>query len=441
MRTFPLLFSLFLLSQTSCLVIEEPHAKLAPGLWRGVLKLDQAQSSRLGGSGEQQKKSAVTFEEVTSGELPFHFEVNYTSTDSFKIVIINGTERIILEDIHYGLDRRTAKDTLVVHFPLMDSYLEAVCESGVMQGYWVVNYKENYRVPFEARFGEAHRFTPLTKQPKLDLTGNWAVQFEPGTKDAYPAIAEFKQTKNHLSGTFRTETGDFRFLEGSIQANKIYLSSFDGAHAYLFEGKIQEDYTIHGIFRSGSHYLGYWEGKKDDTYSLANPDSLTIPTNQDETVVFSFPDINGQLLSTSDSAYHGKPMIIQILGTWCPNCLDESLFLKQYIESNPSSEVAVVGIAFERYRDSEKAQTHIKRYAMKLDLPYKLVLGGYFDKKEAGSHLPFLKDIKAYPTMIFLNKDHKIVRIHTGFDGPATSKYQQFTSEFNNFVHLLSASQ
>lgn len=441
MRTFLSFLILFSMTLSSCLVIEEPHSKLAPGLWRGVLKLDQAQSSRIGGSGEQQKKSEVTFEEVTSGELPFHFEVNYTTKDSFQIVIINGEERIVLDDIHYGLDRRTAKDTLIVHFPLMDSYLEAVCESGVMQGHWVVNYKENYRVPFEARFGEAHRFTPLTKQPKLDLTGDWAVQFDPGTANAYPALAEFKQIQNHLSGTFRTETGDFRFLEGSIQANKIYLSSFDGGHAYLFEGKIQDDGTIQGIFRSGSHYLGYWEGKKDDAYSLANPDSLTMPANRDKTVVFSFPDINGQLVSSFDSAYVGKPMIIQIMGTWCPNCLDESLFLKRYFESNPSNEVAVVGIAFERYRDREKAQAQIKRYATKLDLPYKLVLGGYFDKKEAGSHLPFLKDIKAYPTMIFLNKDHKIVRIHSGFDGPATSKYEQFTSEFNNFVHLLAASQ
>ncbi len=441
MRTIQPLFLLFSLLFTSCLVIEEPHTKLAPGLWRGVLKLDQAQSSRLGGSGEQQKKSTITFEEVTSGELPFHFEVIYTTKDSFQIVIINSEERIVLDDIHYGLDRRTAKDTLIAHFPLMDSYIEAVCESGVMQGHWVVNYKENYRIPFEARFGEAHRFTPLTKEPALDLTGDWAVQFEPGTPTVYPAIAEFKQDKNHLSGTFRTETGDFRFLEGSIQANKIYLSSFDGSHAFLFEGKILEDQSIQGIFRSGSHYLGYWEGKRDDSFALADPDSITMSTKSGETVSFSFPDANGQLISTEDAAYAGKPLIIQILGTWCPNCLDESMFLKRYIESNPTTKVAVIGIAFERYREREKAFDILNRYAGKLDLPYKLVLGGYFDKKEAASHLPFLKDIKAYPTMIFLNKDHKIVRIHTGFDGPATSKYQQFTSEFNNFVHLLAASQ
>lgn len=422
---------------SGCIVIEQPHSRLAPGLWRGVLQLDPAQASRLGGSGDQQRRGKVAFEEVTAGELPFHFEVVYDHPDSFHLVIINGEERIEARNIRYGLDRATAKDTLRVEFPLMDSYIEAVTEAGVIQGHWVVNYKEDYRIPFEARHGKADRFTTLRKTPVADLSGNWATVFEPGEPGAYPAIAEFRQEDNRLLGTFRTETGDFRYLEGTVQANKLYLSCFDGSHAYLFEGKIMEDGTLQGLFRSGSHYLAYWEARRDPEFRLSAPDTLTRAADPSQPVRFTFKDTEGRMVSNTDPAYAGRPMVLQILGTWCPNCLDETRFLRDYLATHPDLDLAVVGIGFERYREEERAMAALRRYRERLDLSWPLLLGGYSDKKEASSHVPFLSDIKAYPTMVFLDREHRIVRIHTGFDGPATSGYETFRGEFHNFVQRL----
>lgn len=436
--TFLAIATLTLIS--GCISIERPHTRLAPGLWRGILKLDASQASRLGGSTDQTKSSEIVIEEVTAGELPIMFEVVYTSPDSFYIVWINGTERIETRDIRYGLDRATAKDTLRIDFPLMDTYIEAICEEGVIQGKWVVPYKDDYSIPFEAKFGVNHRFTPLRKTPSIDLTGEWAVAFEPGTENAYPAIAEFRADGNHLTGTFRTETGDYRFLEGTVQSNKLYLSCFDGSHAFLFEGKILEDNSIQGTFRSGTHYQAYWEANRQAEISLKDPHSLTSPSKPEEQISFTFPSPDGKMISNHDPEFSGKPMIIQILGTWCPNCLDETQFLKGWIQANPASPVKVIGLCFERYEET-KSLDIIRRYREKLDVPYPLLYAGNYQKKIASTHVPFLSDIKAYPTMIFLDKSHKIVKIHTGFDGPATSKYDQFTTDFHNFVRQLAASQ
>ncbi len=431
------LFLITLPTLSGCLVIENPYPKLAPGLWRGVLQVDPSQSSVIGGRSDQQKEREVQFEEVTQGELPFAFEVIYDTPDSFHIVLINGDERIVSRDILFGLDRRTAKDTLTVEFPLYDTYLEAVCESGVMQGHWVVSYKENYRIPFVAKYGEGYRFTQLTKKPALDLTGQWAVQFEPNTPDAYPAIAEFQQTGNRLTGTFRTETGDYRFLEGTVQANKLYLSCFDGAHAFLFEGKINEDGTIIGSFHSGSHYQAYWEARRNGDARLADPDQLTGVLDPAMPVSLSLVDADGEPFSTEEPAYIGKPMILQVMGTWCPNCLDETRFLQEYIAEHPEFDVPVVSIAFEKYRDGEKVLPLLRRYRDRLQIPWRMVWGGYAQKEEAATVLPFLDGIKAYPTLIFLDAEHRIQRVHTGFDGPATSKYKQFATDFHNFVNPL----
>lgn len=438
LTTFTLiLMTLFLVTLSGCLVVENPHTKLAPGIWRGVLNLDPVDDTRISSSSDIQRRRAIAMEEVTEGELPFLMEVIYTDEDNFYIVFINGEERIESHDIYYGLDRSTAKDTLRIQFPLMDTQIEAIHENGIMQGTWIVNYKENYEIPFEARFGQSHRFTTLKKEPVDNLTGRWAVTFDPNEENAYPGIAELKQDGNRLSGTIRTETGDYRYLDGSIQANKIYLSCFDGSHAFLFEGKLEDDGKIQGIFRSGSHYLVYWEATRNDAASLADPHQLTRPVSEDVPISFSFPDVNGKMVSNTDPEFQGRPLILQIMGTWCPNCLDESRFLKEWVEANPGSELQVLGIGFERYRDEAKSTAALNRYAERLELPYPLLFGGYYEKKEAATHLPFLSDIIAYPTMIFLDKQHKIVRIHTGFDGPATSKYLDFTNEFDNFVRQL----
>lgn len=118
----------------------------------------------------------------------------------------------------------------------------------------VVTTRENYAIPFTAKQAEGYRFTPLRKKPVADLTGQWACTFGLADDDGdepYPAVGEFKQSGNQLTGTFLTETGDYRFLEGTVQGDKLYLSCFDGAHAFLFQGKINADSSLSGAFYSG----------------------------------------------------------------------------------------------------------------------------------------------------------------------------------------------
>jgi hypothetical protein len=49
-----------------------------------------------------------------------------------------------------------------------------------------------------------------------------------------------------------------------------------------------------------------------------------------------------------------------------------------------------------------------------------------------------LSRVFAFPTTIFLNKDKKVIKIHTGFNGPATGvEYQKFVSWFDEMVEKL----
>lgn len=424
----------------SCIHIPNTFSGLPPGTWRGIIKLD---GDRIAAEEiDPDEQVGKDIEEVTDGELPFEFEVIYDNDTTFHIEIINGEERINIpaKDITMALDRRTAKDTLTLDFPIYDSYIKAIYEEDIMEGEWVVeNRGEPYSIKFAAFHGRGYRFTTLRKEPVMDISGKWAVTFGTDSDDPYPAIGEFQQNGNQVTGTFRTETGDYRFLEGTIQANKLYLSVFDGSHAFLFEAKILEDKSMIGTFRSGKHYKTTWTATKDDNVSLKSPNELTYLNEGYDAINFAFPNPQGDTISINDDRYQDKAKLVQIMGTWCPNCRDETKFLTEYFQKNPNPNVEIITLAFERYRETDKAMAAIETYKDHFDIDWEVLHAGYYNKKEAAQALPMLNHILSYPTLIFIDKNNQVQKIHTGFNGPATSTYDDFVKEFEEDVQTLTA--
>ena len=428
---------LFCLLVTACVFVQQRYRYLPPGPYRGVLELEYNPIIPNPKGAPLPEKVDLEFDEVTQGALPFNFEVVYDNDTTFHLIIRNGAEEIPVpaEDIQAGRDQRAGRDTLRIDFPVYDTHISAYHEENVIEGVWVVHYRDDYRIPFKAYFGQGHRFTPLRKTPAADLSGSWAVTFAgDATEQPYPGVAEFTQQGNELTGTIRTETGDYRYLEGTVQANKLYLSVFDGSHAFLFEAIIQDDNTLAGTFRSGRHYLTEWTATRNAEADLTSPDELTR-LREDTPLSFAFPDAAGDTLRLADLE---GPKIVQLFGTWCPNCRDETNFLKDYLATHDTKDLKVVALAFERYgADDDRSRAAIRRYQKNLDVDWPILLAGSNDKNEAGRVLPMLNKVISYPTMLFVDRDNRVRRIHTGFNGPATSKYAEFTESFDATVQEL----
>ncbi len=432
------LILLFLaISLNSCLEVQESYSGPAPGTWRGILKLETDYVSKNKKGEPLPEKMEVQFKDINEKELPFLFDVLYDENNKLKIEIINASERIIVNDIQLGVDRKTARDTIEIDFPVYGSSLKAVYRGGIMEGEWIVHNKKNYRIPFVAKQGKTNRFTIQQNKPKMDVSGKWKVTFDADKDDPYMAIGEFEQKGNKLEGTFLTETGDFRFLEGTIQGDKVFLSCFDGSHAFLFTADVEDDLSLRGFFRSGKHYKSYWEARRDDAFTLASPDSLTYLKKGYDKIEFSFKNPKGELISLNDEAYKNKIKIVQILGTWCPNCRDETKFLVDYQNKFPNESLAYISLAFEKHKEASKYMKAIQTYKEKLNIKHEIVYAGSSNKEEALLSLPMLNQIISYPTMIFIDKNDKVRRIHTGFAGPATSEYENFTKDFKSYVQNL----
>lgn len=431
-----------LLGLFGCLRFQNAYTKIPPGPWRATLLLDPSTVTPNPKGEPLDDKLNLSFDEVTNGELPFNFLVEYTDDTTFQVVLLNGEERIVSKDVSFGRSKSRAKDSIRINFPIYDTYIVGLYEEGIIEGEWVVNYREKYSIPFIARFGMDYRFTQIPKPAEIDLTGTWEVTFGPGGDEPSPfaGIGEFVQTENNLQGTFRTETGDYRYLHGVVSGDKAYLSVFDGSHAFLFEAKIDtENETMVGSFRSGKHYRTVWEARRNSEATLTSPYQLTSVNDAGTPIDFSFIDTNGDTISLSDPAFEGKAKLVQIFGTWCPNCRDETRFLLEYLQANDLPNLQVMGIGFERYRQEEKSLAALDRFKTQMEVPYPVLYGGYYDKGEASERLPMLSKIISYPTLLFIDGENRVRKIHTGFEGPATSRYEAFQAEFEESIQQLLA--
>ena len=407
---------------SACLETPNNFEKLPPGKWRVVLKLTDP----------DQINSTIPVSEsegmIDYFKLPFNLDVTYDEANNMEVFILNGEERLPVENVRYGRDPKTAKDTLQLEFAAFDSSMDAFYEDNIIEGNWKVpNRGNDYQIPFIAYYGQSHRFDIPQMESEYNFDGQWKVTFEYDNEQrAYPAIGDFKQNGNDLSGTFLTETGDYRYLQGNAYGNKMKLSVFDGAHAFLFSGNVSSD-TIYGEFRSGKHYKSKWMAVRDSDFKLTNPYDMTKQV-EGETVEFSFTDSNGNEVSINDDIYKNKYKLINIMGTWCPNCRDEIIFLKEV--QKKYKDIAIMSIAFEKYRDSKKALEVIGKYQKQMDFNWPILLGGYANKKETGDTFSFLDKIYSYPTLLLIDDNNNIVDIHTGFNGPATSEYAEFKKDF-----------
>jgi thiol-disulfide isomerase/thioredoxin len=425
------LFLLIIFLQ-SCISPTIEYTKLPPGEWRGVLYLDP------GTRVKPAKRREVILDVDRSADLPFNFRIDYIYDDKFDFILLNGPEEIKADSVEYGRDLRTAKDTITAHFSIYDSYLKGVYEESMIEGHWHVNYRESYSIGFKAHHGRTGKFDTDGSIAEADFSGQWNVVFDPESKKAYGAIGVFEQNDKHIKGTFMTETGDYRYLSGSVMGNKMYLSTFDASHAFLVEGKMMEDGSISGLFRSGTHYTVGWSATKTEKAELVDAFELTkLTERKNEALILGIPDTEGNIVSLNADQYLDKYKIIYIMGTWCPNCKDQSEFLDAYFKENENKEIEIIAVGFERYKDFDKQLQQLKNYKEKENIKFPVLVGGHFNKSEAGKLFPQIDELRAYPTLLFLDKDNRVKHVHTGFSGPATPEYEKYKLRFKQIIDSL----
>ncbi len=407
------LITVIIIIITSCSTFAQmKEVSLHTGIWRGTLHRDDGKNIVFNFSVENKNGSPVWY-------------------------IHNAAERLLVDSI------RQHGDSLFVQMPFFASGFQLLIKSNYqLQG----NYTKYYgakatQMPFTAIHGVSYRYR-ATAYPLYNITGKWETYFgEEKNKDNY-AIGEFEQNKSGIvTGTFRTPTGDYRYLEGRVNGDSLLLSGFDGGHAVLFCAKIKNDTTLsYGFVYSGATSKQGWTAIKNNNAQLPNGYDMTKMRPGETSLSFRFPSTDGKIISINDERYKNKVVVVQILGSWCPNCMDETAFLSQYYNKNKQRGIEVIGLAYERTEDFNESKQALQSFQKKFDVHYPFLITGVTaaDEHKTEKTLPQLDELQAFPTTIFIDKTGKVDRIHAGYDGPATGEhYEVFQKEFDDEIEKL----
>lgn len=361
--------------------------------------------------------------------MPFIFEVNSESS----LNIYNAEEVIEVDEIEYR------NDSLFIKLPYFETVIAAKFDGNNFHGQWIEEDRDR-SVAFFAEYGVKERFNEVKTDTIINVSGVWEVEFNDyGT--IYPSKAVLKQNGSRVTGTYRTPTGDYRFLEGIVNADTLKISTFDGAHAFLFKAHVTDSSMV-GSFYSGNHSKETFVGKPNPNFELPDEYTLTFINEGYDTFNFSFPDLKDNMVSLTDEKFKDKVVLVQLMGSYCPNCLDETKFYSKFYEENKDKGLEIVALAFENAKTKEKAINGITRMKDRVGLNYEILIAqfGTNDKGKAQEKMPMLNKVVSYPTTIYLDRTGKVRKIHTGFNGPATGeKYENFKIEFDAFLKTLLA--
>ncbi len=340
--------------------------------------------------------------QLPGGELPFGLDLAREDSN-WVAYLINEPERLKVSEV-------TVKDShLEIQMPGYENRLTADATPDGLQGEVVISKPgaQEQHIPMHAQFNQTYRFFPASAasaaagpQPAdtaapgaastnaaspaaaspgagLDVSGRWSVTFTDEGGATEVTIGEFSQTRDVVTGTILTDNGDHRYLAGQVHGDELYLSTFDGAHAFLYKAKVAApDGALAGDFWSGTAHHERLNGKRDPKAAL--PDAYTV-TNMRAGVKafdFAFPDLTGATVSSKDPKFKNKVLIVALAGSWCPNCHDEAAFLEPLYQDYRAKGLEVVSLMFEHFGDFDRAVAATQRFRQHYGIEYTTLIAG-----------------------------------------------------------------
>lgn len=389
---------------------------LSPGIWRGELLRSDGNA------------------------IVVNFEITTANGDT-KLVLLNAGDRLEADDIEQK------GDSVWVKLPFFDSQFRLKLNGrNQVTGKWIKTLADrDVVIPFTAKNKQPYRFKIKSKQKPVSVAGRWSVSFvDTITQRSTPCVGIFSQTGNKLTGTFLTPYGDYRYLEGVVDGDSLKLSGFDGGYAQLFKAKVGRDGSIEkGEFFTGAGAATQvWNAVRDDNAVLPDASAAAhVKDGMEPRFDFTFNDVDGHPVSINDERYKNKVIILQILGSWCPNCLDEApLFIEMYNQYKKEG-LEIIGLSYERTEDFAKSQRAVRNFVQRLKINYPVLIApvAVGDTLRTEKTLPQLTKIPAFPTTIFIGRDGKISSIHSGFTGPGAGEeeYNKQKAEYRHIVEEL----
>ena len=347
--------------------------------------------------------------ELPEIRVPLKMELDLSGAKPEGHFIV-GTEKTPIPEIS------RSGDSLTLSFSEYGAEIHATWSNGRLTGeYRRLRSNGTKSFPFEATPNVAS-----SRQTASAPTGTFQVVFEgESAKDSATLASIWKEGPDSYYGTFIAPDGDYGLLEGTPAANGIQFSRFTGWQAFAIE-----------LHRNGEA----WEGKfhaasneKTRAFQLQRPKDVvaagrqTTMKNPNATFAFACTSLTGQMVRHTDDRFKGKALAVDIMGTWCHNCMDESPVLEKLYQEYAKDGFEIVGLSFEVQDNAELGRKNLTLFSDRYGLTYPLLYCGDVSEANVDKQINSqLENFFAYPTTLFIDRGGRVKTIHTGFQGPAT---------------------
>ena len=344
-------------------------------------------------------------------EIPFRFELS-GSGSNVKGSFFNGDDKTT------STSGSLVNGTLTLSFDELGTKLEATLKEGRLEG----QYSRGTRgapYPFEAK-----RFTPAqageTDIPSI--AGLWNVQVGKSSKGEAAWQLIVRQSGAEVSAAILRIDGDTGTLTGTFRNGRFALSHFSGARPMRLELTPAADGTL-AVVQNKDNPLTALRAEQADAKGLpkpSDPTRFTSVKDPTEPFRFSFPDLDGKIVSNTDPRFQGKVVIVTIGGSWCPNCHDEAPFLVELYKKYKKQGLEIVEFSFEEEAQI-KNPVRVRAFNKRYGIEYTVLIPG--EPKELNEKVPQGVNLNSFPTTFFLGRDGRVRSAHAGFAGKASGKF------------------
>jgi len=156
-----------------------------------------------------------------------------------------------------------------------------------------------------------------------------------------------------------------------------------------------------------------------------------------EPLRFSFPDLDGRVVSNTDEKFRGKVLLVNISGSWCPNCHDEAPFLSALYRQYRGRGLEIVTLSFEE-GDQLTNPVRLRAFNATYGIEHTVLLPGEPD--QLNEKIPQAENLNAFPTTFIVGRDGRVRAVHAGFPSPGSGEfYARAEHEVTELVERLLA--
>jgi thiol-disulfide isomerase/thioredoxin len=355
--------------------------------------------------------ATVTVDNVS---VPFKIEIDGGGADVHSY-FFNGDDRV--NPSNSGTFRN---DSLALTFDSYATKLEATLKDGALTGTYGGGSGNDYA--FQAKRHDPS-LVAASNQHAPDVSGLWEIQVKsPKGESAWHFVVN--QTGAKIDAAILRVDGDTGTLSGNFEDGKFILSHFTGERPFYVEVTPRSDGSLQlqiASFHDTQTLIAL--GPADArARNLTRPDDPTEHTKvKDPTqpLRFSFPDVTGRVVSNSDDQFEGKVMLVNITGSWCPNCHDEAPFLEELYRKYHNLGLEIVALDFEP-ADQLKSLSRVHAFIKRYSIEYTYLIAGEPD--QLNEKIPQAQNLNAWPTTFFVGRNGLVRSIHTGFTSLASGE-------------------